>query len=479
MKSTGEFIIRGTLLCKYVGSGGSVVIPEGITQIDRCAFQRSAVTQVTIPDTVTSIGELAFGQCAALTSISIPDSVTAMDMGILKDCTGLTSLKLPGQLTKIPSYAFCHCQSLTEIEIPDSVTEIGAYAFDGCENLATVSIPQGITSIQPATFQGCRSLTSLRIPDGITGIGDLAFSGCAALTDLQIPAHIRSFGSFAFACCPGLAGEEGFTILNGVLIRYEGDAEELTVPQGVTTIDSSAFANCKNLKSLHLPDSLTTIGHSAFFRCDALASLRIPAGVRSIGTWAFRECSSLTSMILPEDLQALGKGPFSECKKLATLSLPEGLLRDEKFYLGDKLSLGLVLTGGEQPRFLGYTSKCGPDSYGELIRKGKWKAWDQDLLGSTPVYKHKAPARLLGSLGRLADPVDLTEASRAQHLEFLIKNAKKLIPIAQELACPALVEAMISLGVINPQNKKAMAKLLEASAQPEIAAFAGAVLALS
>ena len=89
MANTNDFIIRGTNLCKYIGSGGNVVIPDGITRIDDQAFQYSKVTEVTIPNTVTVIGTLAFCKCEQLTSISIPDSVTTMGFTVFKDCINL------------------------------------------------------------------------------------------------------------------------------------------------------------------------------------------------------------------------------------------------------------------------------------------------------------------------------------------------------------------------------------------------------
>ena len=216
---------------------------------------------------------------------------------------------------------------------------------------------------------------------------------------------------------------------------------------------------------------MISIGRSAFFGCDGLTSIHIPAGVTAIGAWAFKDCNGLTSVDLPQALKTLDTAPFTDCKKLTSISVPAAVLDAQKLDFGDNISLGVVAFSGDKYRFLAYTAKNRKNNITELVLKGKWKAYDKDLIDNGPVFKHKAPARLLGSLGRVADPVDLTDACREQHLEFLIKNAKKLIPLAEELRCPAIVETMVSCGIVNDKNRKAIAKLLEVSVVPEIAAI--------
>lgn len=471
MANTDDFIIRGSNLCKYCGSGGSVVIPEGIKRIDDFAFQNSDVTEVTIPDTVTVIGSRAFLKCQQLTSITIPDSVKEIEWGAFMHCTNLTTVKLPKKLKEIPDHTFLECKSLGAIEIPPSVVSIGERAFESCESLESIVIPDSVTTIEGFTFYKCGGLKRVHIPDSVTAIERMSFSDCTSLTELRIPEHITAFGQSNFSDSPGLADENGFVILNHVLIRYFGDAEEVTVPKDVTSLDAYAFCNRKSIKSLTLPEGLRSIGESAIRLCDGLTSIHIPESVAAIGVSALAQCNGLTSVVLPKTLQTLGTGVFYECKKLTAISVPAACLEDKKLSLGDNISIGVVATEGDTCRFLGHTSKNRKNTFSEFIRTGKWKAYDQDLIDNGPVFKHKTPARLLGSLGRLADPVDLTEECRAQHLEFLTKNAKKLIPMAEELCCPAIIEAMIACGIVNDKNRKAIAKLLAASTVPEIAAI--------
>ena len=200
-----------------------------------------------VPDTVTSIGNAAFGGCKSLTSINIPDSVTS-----------------------IGDSAFDGCESLTCINIPDSVTSIGASAFDGCKSLTCINIPDSVTSIGDKAFQFCKSLTCINIPDSVTSIGRFEFFSCESLTYINIPDSVTSIGACAFAGCHSLTS--------------------INIPDSVTSIGVEAFNGCHSLTSINIPDSVTSIGRWAFCECNSLTNINIPNSVTSIGNEAFRSC---------------------------------------------------------------------------------------------------------------------------------------------------------------------------------------------
>lgn len=156
-----------------------LIIPEGTTIIDDYAYKTTNYKCVVIPNSVTSIGNVAFGDCSSLTNIIIPDSVTS-----------------------IGKNAFINCTGLTNITIPDSVTSIGNNAFDTCSSLTSITIPNNVTSILNMTFLNCSSLTSISIPNSVTSIKDIAFSGCNSLTSITIPGSVTSIGWYAFSDCP-------------------------------------------------------------------------------------------------------------------------------------------------------------------------------------------------------------------------------------------------------------------------------------
>lgn len=184
--ATNTFYFNETTgtITKYVESDTVVVIPSkinGITveTIGNTAFQNSAVTSVTIPDSVTAILDRAFANCSQLTNISIPNSVTSIGFSAFEHCTSLKSITLPSSLRNISMFLFHNCSQLTTIQIPDSVPSIQDYAFGNCTSLETIHIPVSVTSIGNRAFAGCPSSMTVTYSgskkqwDSITGKDEL------------------------------------------------------------------------------------------------------------------------------------------------------------------------------------------------------------------------------------------------------------------------------------------------------------------
>ncbi|MBO7546220.1 MAG: leucine-rich repeat domain-containing protein, partial [Paludibacteraceae bacterium] len=113
----------------------------------------------------------------------------------------LTSLTIGNSVTSIGDRAFGYCSDLTSITIPNSVISIGDYAFQDCSGLTSITIPNSVTSIGNLAFSYCSGLTSLTIGNSVTSIGDGAFYGCNYLTNLSIPASVSQIGDYGFAFC--------------------------------------------------------------------------------------------------------------------------------------------------------------------------------------------------------------------------------------------------------------------------------------
>ena len=154
---------------KYASEDGRCLIIDGTLN----SFAPAGLTEYTIPDSVTSIGERAFNSCSSLTSVTIPDSVTT-----------------------IGDHAFWNCYSLTSVTIPDSVTTIGWGAFSSCSSLTSVTIGDSVTTIGYEAFYDCRSLTSVTIGDSVTTIGDYAFKYCSSLTSVYCKALTPPAGDY-------------------------------------------------------------------------------------------------------------------------------------------------------------------------------------------------------------------------------------------------------------------------------------------
>ena len=206
----------------------SISIPSSVTSIGDSAFSScTGLTSVTIPSSVTSIGTYAFQSCTSLTAITvdvlnlyyagvggvlfnkslttliqcpegksgdvtIPTSVTSIGNNSFYNCTTLANVVIPNGVTSIGNYAFRNCAGLTNISIPNSVTSIGTNAFQDCTSLTGFTIPNSISSIKDYTFYNCTNLTDLTIPSSVTNIGAYAFYGCASMTGILIPSSITS-----------------------------------------------------------------------------------------------------------------------------------------------------------------------------------------------------------------------------------------------------------------------------------------------
>ena len=205
----------------------SITIPNSVTSIGNNAFYYCiSLETITIPDSVTYIGYEAFYNCKNLKSVTIGNSVTHIIKCTFQFCSSLTSITIGNSVTKIGDTAFYGCKNLTSITIPDSVTKIGDSAFYNCENLTSITIPNSVKYIGNYAFQKCSSLTTITIPNSVTYIGILAFSLCTILEFITIPDSIKYIGDSAFYNV-GLTLPKRYTE-DGKLITYKGFKADMT-----------------------------------------------------------------------------------------------------------------------------------------------------------------------------------------------------------------------------------------------------------
>lgn len=277
----GDFVISDGVLTKYTGSGGQVVIPQG----------------------VTTIGEMAFFGRSDVTGVTFPEGLTGLEYAAFFGCTGLTEVTLPGSVTHIGKSAFILCSGLSTVTIPDGVTEIGNSAFQACTGLTSVTIPDSVTTLGDYAFGECTGLTNVTIPNSVTAVGEGTFFKCTGLTNVVLSSRLTTIADAMFSECTSL--------------------DNVVIPEGVTVIGEKAFATCTALTGITLPNSLKQINYWGFYRCANLTNLVLPGGIKILGDYVFQECTNLTSVTVPSTLTSIGNWVFNHCDKLTLHLAPD------------------------------------------------------------------------------------------------------------------------------------------------------------
>ena len=375
-----------TILLHYpaMKPGATYDCPEGVLIIGEDAFSQAAnLTEIYLPNTVTTIESGAFNTCPKLETISIPDSVTRIgafsfsysayyknkdnwDGNVLyignhlvtaenvikgaytikegtktiadeafSECVYLEGVILPDSVVSIGESAFFRCNSLKSVILGENVTTICDRAFNLCYSLSKFNFNDKVTTIGDAAFDGCRSLKGIVFPGTLTHIGYAAFTSCGFVS-ITIPANITDIGKIAFSGCKNLMSisvdtrNPSYCDVGGILfdkskttlIQYPQARtdQNYSVPEGIVTIDRNAFINCENLIDIAFPDTLKVIEKTAFSDCASLKSINIPDSITVIQNSAFEGCSQLQEITLPAKVIEIGAFVFYGTKYFADKS---------------------------------------------------------------------------------------------------------------------------------------------------------------
>ncbi len=455
----------------------SVVIPEGITSIGSGAFSDCvAIESVTIPASVTEIGNGAFYDCRGLKGVYISDLEKWINVTFKNDVSNpmfyagnlylngelVTDVVIPEYMTTIPNNAFNGWRCLKNITLHEKITKIGEDAFSECSGLTSITIPAGVTEIGGYAFYGCSGLkgvyitdiekwcriifastqvysenyyanplcyatklylnnelvTDLVIPETVTYISDYAFFKCSSLTSVTIPDSITEIGMSAFHNCKNLSDvyisdltkwceitfknsaanplayakrlrvnnqlvtelviPDGVTAIADYVFNGYIGLTKVTVPMGVSVIGEDAFRNCTNLKSINIPGSITVIKEKAFDECEALEYVNIEdlikwcsitfdgdsANPLYYGNRLYLNGQLITDLVIPDEVTAVSDYAFRGCTSIKSLTIHEGVTDiGESAFSGCSGLVDLYIS--DLVKWCGFNFK---DSFGNPIR---------------------------------------------------------------------------------------------------------------
>ena len=336
-----------------------VEFEEGITQIPTGIFGDTGLKEVEIPDTVTSIGERSFADCANLEKVTLSKNLKSIGNRAFVRCTKIGKINLPKSLMEVDTYGinwwypFDGCSNLKEIEFEEGITQIptGIFGNTGLEN---VKIPDTVTSIGERSFADCTNLQEVKISDTVTSIGVESFTDCANLEKVNLSKNLKSIGNRAFAKCTKIEKinlpksltevdtywsnwwypfdgcsnlkeiefEEGITQIPTGIFGNTG-LENVKMPDTVTSIGERSFADCTKLEKIIFSEKIETINGRAFAGCTSLKSISLPDSITSMGTEIFEGCTSLSSVKLPNKCVNITSSTFEGCTSLTEITLPD------------------------------------------------------------------------------------------------------------------------------------------------------------
>lgn len=339
----------------------SVTLNDGLEEIGVGAFNVCRFTSITIPASVTKIGQRAFASNPNLKefniedgndsyavinkflctkdgklllqginteNVVIPESVEDIDEYAFYSLSEIKTVNL-GNAKRVGESAFYNCRQITDIDFGTALETVENTAFMYCSGLKEIVFPSTFRRIaNKQAFLGCMALEKLVFNEGVEEIGDAAFLLCTALKEVYVPGSVSKMGSGVFGNCLGLESiefGEGMTSIGTSVASNSVMLKTVKIADSVKDVGEFSFQGCTMIEEINIPTSLETVGMAAFQNVPIGGVLKLPANVVSIGTNAFTYCY-LTGLETNDALKTIGDYAFGGNFNMETVTLNEGLV---------------------------------------------------------------------------------------------------------------------------------------------------------
>lgn len=319
-------------------------IPRGICQ--NCSY----ITDLSFPESVTSIGSEAFYGCSGLKKIDFSNNIKEIQGSAFRNCSKLSEITLPDSLKTIGSYAFNQCSALSEITLPDSLQTIGEQAFYQCTALKKITIPEKVelidnnafysTNLKEVIFNAINctvnhtssygstfpnTITHLEFGDQVQSIPNNLCKFLTELTSLKVGKNVQTMPYNCFSASKKLESVEWNAVnMQDANTPFASTLTQISFGEDVIRIPNSLCSGLTQLTSVTLPDSLREIGEYAF-QGSGITSIQIPEKVRVIETGNFSNCKSLKEITLNPEIETLGTSAFYNCTALEEINIPNNV----------------------------------------------------------------------------------------------------------------------------------------------------------
>lgn len=316
----------------------TLTLPESLTSIGNWTFRgMAALESIVVPNAVTEMGTYAFANDTSLKSAKLSTSCPWLKEGLFSECNALQSITIPSAVTKMDGYMFTNCKTLTSATFEDGTdliemgygaswknyglfsdcplktlnlgrwlsynTEIASRSpFYSIYALKNLNIGENVKVIDKYMFSYCKGLEEVNLPDNITSVNLWGFRGCTSLKSVRLSEKLSQVGDYGFAECSSL--------------------DNVTFPASMTSVASNSFSDCTALRKLDLGQNLLIIGPSAFENDKALEGIEIPSTLYGLGVASFKNCTSLPYVEV-KSISSVGKEAFMGCTGLKWISLSD------------------------------------------------------------------------------------------------------------------------------------------------------------